>query len=79
MRKPDPEPEVDPDPGVPVVLRSPRSRLGELMTVVASVGGTVLVQPRTLNEREMYVSVIIPDGRMKEFDQAMFEAAFRIP
>jgi hypothetical protein len=71
--------EYDPNHGVQYVVYTYRSRLGELTTVVNECSGWVTVQPQKLPEgEEWYLTVMIPYGHTKNFQDRIWEEALQI-
>ena len=55
-----------------------RQRLGDLAAIVASFNGRTTVQAQRLNEFEMYVTVMIPYGKTREFRENLYEEGIRM-
>lgn len=73
---PNPPEEVvdDPNPGVRLVVYTHRSRLPEIMAVVNECGGWTVVQPQKLPEtNEWYLTVLVPYGRTKHFQDRILD------
>lgn len=69
--------EVDPNPGVKYVLYTPRGRLGELASIIASCKGRAVVPPQELNRFEWFLTAEIPYGRTQEFCEILYEEGIR--